>query len=80
MVSEGKNSRAKKQLVEKPGSTDESSQVSVSVGEHEDRPDTQRPSKAKYGVRRWKDGSVGKVLVHFNPQYLLKEPGTDGFP
>lgn len=75
MVLEGKTSQAKKQLVEKPGGTDESSPVSVAVGEHEDRPDTQKPSKAKYGVRRWKDGSVGKVLVHVNPQYPL-----NGYP
>lgn len=52
MVSEGKVSRAKKQLVEQPGSTDESNPVSVAVGEHEDRPNTQRLSRRKYRVRR----------------------------
>lgn len=80
MVSEGKASQAKKQRVEKPGGTDEYSLVSVAVGEHEDRPDTQKPSKTKYGVRRWKDGSMGKVLVHFNPQYPFKKPSADGCP
>lgn len=54
--------------------------VSFTVGEHEVTPDTQRPSKTKYGVSRWKDGSVGKLLVHFNPLYPFKKPGTDGCP
>lgn len=76
----GKTSQAKKQLVEKPGGTDESSLVSFTVGEHEVTPDTQRPSKTKYGVSRWKDGSVGKVLIHFNPLYLFRKPGIDRCP
>lgn len=56
MVSEGKASRAKKQRVEKPGGTDESSPVSVAVGAHEDGPDTLEAEQNKVWseeVERW---------------------------
>lgn len=56
MISEGKASRVKKQLVEKPGCTNDYSQVSAAVGDLKDLPGPQRPNKNKHAARRREDG------------------------